>query len=291
MLGVEGLDTRALTRHIRDAGAMRAVLSTEDLEPGSLVQRARAVPGMVGQDLASIVIDRAPPIVGKAGRRSDRGNAARQTVMWTRRRAESVRGRHRLRHQIQHLEMSRQSAGFEIVVVPEDTRPRRSSASTRTASSYPTAPEIRSQSTYAVETIRYLLGYRPDFRNLSGTSASGTRPGRSDLQAQIRPPRRQPAGKESDDRQEWKSPPRTTGLRWISTALEENDIEMTHINLNDNTLEGFRHRKLPLFAVQYHPEASPGPHDANICLIDSEMMDNVLNWCLELFRRMSRQRP
>jgi carbamoyl-phosphate synthase small subunit len=45
-------------------------------------------------------------------------------------------------------------------------------------------------------------------------------------------------------------------------TLDEKDVEITHINLNDNTLEGFRHRKLPIFSVQYHPEASPGPHDA-----------------------------
>ena len=59
-------------------------------------------------------------------------------------------------------------------------------------------------------------------------------------------------------------------------TLSANDVEITHINLNDNTLEGFRHRKLPIYAVQYHPEASPGPHDASY-LFDqfSDMMKKV----------------
>ena len=86
--------------------------------------------------------------------------------------------------------------------------------------------------------------------------------GRHDLQAEVRPPRHQPPGEAPRDRARSRSRRRTTASPSTAASLP-NDVEVTHLNLYDNTVEGLKHRELPVFCVQYHPEAAPGPHDAD----------------------------
>ena len=134
--------------------------------------------------------------------------------------------------------------------------------SSRTASSSPTAPATPSRSAYAIDTIRELIGKKPIFGICLGHQLLGLALGGEDLQAQVRPSRRQSAGARI----------RRTGQVEITTqnhgfAVEPDtlpaDVEPTHINLNDQTLEGMRHKRYPVFSVQYHPEASAGPHDSS----------------------------
>ena len=117
--------------------------------------------------------------------------------------------------------------------------------------------------TYAVETIRKLLGRVPIFGICLGHQTLRSGAGRPHLQAEIRPSRLESSGEESADRARWRSPRRITVSCVDPDSLPSSDVEITHVNLNDNTNEGMRHRSLPLFSVQYHPEASPGPHDSH----------------------------
>jgi carbamoyl-phosphate synthase small subunit len=123
---------------------------------------------------------------------------------------------------------------------------------------------------YAVKAIRDMMGRVPVFGICLGHQLAAW-PGRQDLQAQVRPPRRQPSGAQQP-----------TGKVEITAhnhnfavdpdSINANEVELTHVDLNDNTLEGLRHKTLPLFSVQYHPEAAPGPHDSHYLFHDFRKM-------------------
>ena len=119
-----------------------------------------------------------------------------------------------------------------------------------------------------VANIRKLIGRKPDLRHLPGPPVARPGGGRQDLQAEVRPSRRQPPGAQRTHPARWRSPPTTTASRWIPIRSTSNEVEITHVNLNDQTLEGFRHRNHPVFCVQYHPEAAPGPHDSHYLFDD-----------------------
>ncbi|MDJ0720475.1 MAG: glutamine-hydrolyzing carbamoyl-phosphate synthase small subunit [Desulfobacterales bacterium] len=277
IIGVEGLDTRALTRHIRKAGAMRALLTTHDLDPDSCVAKARALPGMEGQDLASTVTTGAPyrwagdaPVpLDAAG-----GVDALDRGVW------QARSR---RHSVVAMDFGIKynilrcldQAGFEVVVVPAATPAdtiRAMAPSGIFLSNGPGDPEpVR----YAIETIRELIDYRPMFGICLGHQLMGLALGGSTYKLKFgHRGANQPVKHLASGRIEITS--QNHGFAVDIDSLKDKDIEITHINLNDNTLEGFRSRRYPLYAVQYHPEASPGPHDARYLFADfNRLMDEA----------------
>ena len=116
--------------------------------------------------------------------------------------------------------------------------------------------------TYAIEAVKGLMEKLPVFGICLGHQILGLACGGQDLQAQVRPPRREPSG-EGPAHRPVEVTSQNHGFAVDPALFERPEIILTHVNLNDGTVEGFRHRDLPVLSVQYHPEASPGPHDSH----------------------------
>ena len=272
ILGVEELDTRALTRHIRTVGAMRAFISTEDLDPESLIQKANAIPRMAGQDLASVVSTETPyywidgkPVPIEADTPLDKS-------IWQH--AEDKYSVVAFDYGIKYnILRCLEQTGCEVVVLPAATSADVVKAVCPNGIFLSNGPGDPEPVEYAVYTIRQLMGYRPIFGICLGIQLLCIALGGKTFKLKFgHRGANQPVKNIQTGRIEITS--QNHGFAVDIDSLDRDAVEITHINLNDNTLEGFRHRKLPLFAVQYHPEASPGPHDARYLFDNfSKLMD------------------
>lgn len=261
ILGIHQLDTRALTRHIRKSGALRGYISTITLDPDSLVQRARRVPVMAGQDLARIVTCNRPYFwkEGKPG-------ACETDIRAMSRPAASCKDKSffvvafdfGIKYNILR---NLSKTGCDILVVPADTSAETVMALEPDGIFLSNGPGDPEPVTYAVDTIKALIGLKPVFGICLGLQLLGLALGARTYKLKFghrganQPVKNLLTGKIEITSQ-------NHGFAVDINTLDQKDIEITHINLNDDTLEGFRHRRLPVMAVQYHPEASPGPHDA-----------------------------
>ncbi len=261
ILGVDSLDTRALTRHIRNTGAMRGMISTLEPDPAALVCKARALPSMAGLDLAKTVtsdrpyrwVDNGPDPIDTAQTPLDRN-------IWLARgsRLSVVAVDFGIKYNILRC-LARQN--IEVVVVPAFTDAqtiKRMEPNGIFLSNGPGDPEPVG---YGIATAKALLGYRPMFGICLGHQILGLALGGKTYKLKFghrganQPVKNLITGKVEITSQ-------NHGFAVAPHSLDLSKIEITHINLNDDTLEGFRHKEIPLLAVQYHPEASPGPQDA-----------------------------
>jgi carbamoyl-phosphate synthase small subunit len=274
VLGIEGLDTRALTRHIRDKGAMRAYISTHDLNPSSLTEKAKGVPSMVGLDLAGTVTSD-KPYIWSEGRihpcRLINGKPNGFTWKDKKKRFRVAAFDFGIKYNILRC---LENAGCETIVVPASTGASAIKEMEPDGIFLSNGPGDPEPVTYAVETIRKLLEYRPVFGICLGHQILGLALGGKTYKLKFghrgsnQPVKNLQTGKVEITSQ-------NHGFVVDIESLGK-EIEKTHINLNDNTLEGFRHRELPLFAVQYHPEASPGPHDSRYLFNEfTRLMENA----------------
>jgi carbamoyl-phosphate synthase small subunit len=260
-MGIDGLDTRALTLHLRKSGAMRVFISTEDPDPRACVEKARQAPSMIGLDLASVVSTRLPyrwmnneilPIENPA--------SALTSKIW--------KHRDRLRSVVAfdfgmkyNILRCLEQSGCEVIVVPAATPAGTIRSMAPDGIFLSNGPGDPEPVNYAVQTIRNLLGYRPIFGICLGIQILGLAMGGKTYKLKFgHRGANQPVKNLKTGRIEITS--QNHGFAVDIATLNPDDAEITHVNLNDQTLEGFRHRTLPAFAVQYHPEASPGPQDA-----------------------------
>ncbi len=257
--GIEGIDTRALTRHIRLQGAMKATLSTIDLDPDSLVEKARQSPDMVGRDLVREVTC-SHPLLWQNGRPVEVGCGLGE-FKWPPKtgRFKVVALDYGAKYNILR---SLEKRGCAILLVPADTGSKTIDRLDPDGLFLSNGPGDPAAVTYAVDTIRGQIGKRPIFGICLGHQLIALALGGRTFKLKFgHRGGNQPVKDLSTGKVEITS--QNHGFCVDMESLRDHDVELTHINLNDNTLEGLKHRKHPLFSVQYHPEASPGPHDAS----------------------------
>ncbi|NDY42045.1 glutamine-hydrolyzing carbamoyl-phosphate synthase small subunit [Dissulfurirhabdus thermomarina] len=256
VLGVEQVDTRAITRHIRRAGAMRAVVSTVDLDPGSLVAKARRSPGLEGRDLVREVTCRRP-YEWHGGRAVEPGGAGREEGLTV-----AVLDCGLKRNQLRLLE----ARGCRPRVFPAGTPPEDLLAAEPDGIFVSNGPGDPAALTGVVRTVRALLGRRPVFGICLGHQILGQALGGRTYKLKFgHRGGNQPVKNLRTGRVEITS--QNHGFAVDADSLPA-EVEVTHVNLNDQTVEGIRHPSLAAFSVQYHPENAPGPHDAEYLFDD-----------------------
>ncbi|WP_129670333.1 glutamine-hydrolyzing carbamoyl-phosphate synthase small subunit [Candidatus Chloroploca sp. Khr17] len=260
IVAIAEIDTRALTRHIRTAGAMRGILSTTGEAVASLLAKTRQAPSMEGLDLTRVVTcDEAYPwSEGSAPFGPDYGTTllpplTRHVVAYDFGLKRTI-----LRRLADH--------GCRVTVVPAQTPASEVLAMQPDGVFYSNGPGDPAAAAYAVETLRGLLGKVPVFGICLGHQLMGLALGGRTYKLPFghhganHPVRYLPTGRVEITSQ-------NHGFAVDPDSLPA-EVEITHINLNDQTVEGLRHPGLRCFSVQYHPEAGPGPHDATYLFRD-----------------------
>ena len=290
IVGIQGIDTRALTRHIRDYGAQEGVISTTGDDLKKLVGKAKASPGLIGRDLVKEVCCETAFTWSHGVWEWPRG--------YSEPRAESREPREETEKTQLSLFGSRVSAhgsrlhrvvaydcgikwnilrqlvttGCEVTVVPASTTAEQAMAMNPDGIFLSNGPGDPEGVPYLIEAVRELIGKKPIFGICLGHQIIGLALGGRTYKLKFghhggnQPVKDLTTSKVeitcqnhgfAVDMDSFMSDPKGQVLG------DPQDIVLTHVNLNDNTCEGLMHRRLPLFSVQYHPEASPGPHDAS----------------------------
>ncbi len=255
IIGVEGMDTRAITKHIRLAGALKAILSTEDLNRDRLIEKAKTSPGLIGRDLVKEVTCEKPHSWA-SGNDSQFSYHPLQPLTFHFRPKVVV-----LDYGVkQNILRSLYDWNCEVTVLPASS-PAESVLSHHPdgilLSNGPGDPEAVP---YAIETVRQLIGKKPIFGICLGHQLLGLALGGRTFKLKFG---HRGANQPVKDLKSSKVmiTSQNHGFCVDPSSLDPAEVEFTQINLNDQTLEGMRHKRFPVFSVQYHPEASPGPHD------------------------------
>jgi carbamoyl-phosphate synthase small subunit len=260
--GVQGVDTRALTRHLRTRGAMKACLTTEEISPQEAVQRAIKGQGVIGMDYVREVStheiyqwDPDDTLSAPWSIARDSGGSKRALPPIRFRIAAYDYG---IKENI--LRLLRQK-GFGVTVVPAATTAEEVLALDLDGIFLSNGPGDPAALSYAHEAVRGLMGKKPIFGICLGHQILGVACGGSTFKLKFG---HRGANQPVKDLQSSKVAitAQNHGFAVDPGSLPAN-VEVTHINLNDGTVEGMRHKELPIFSVQYHPEAAPGPHDAS----------------------------
>jgi carbamoyl-phosphate synthase small subunit len=257
IVGIQGIDTRMLTKIIRSVGAMRGIISSEDVDDKSLLTKVKKSPQMTGLDLASRVtthksydwskVDKTPfalPILkhdtsGKKWNVAVYDYGVKQNIL---RRLTSY--------------------GCDLTVLPAQTSAEDVLKLKPDGVFLSNGPGDPAAVTYAIENIKRLIGKKPIFGICLGHQLLALALGGKTFKLKFghrganHPVKNLKTGAIEITSQ-------NHGFAVDPDSLDAASIEITHENWNDHTNEGFRHRSLPIFSVQYHPEASPGPHDSD----------------------------
>lgn len=253
---ISGVDTRALTRKIRSEGAMRGMITSESRAVGDLVDEIRRAPAMSGLDLVQRVTALRPyPF------QEEHAEVSRRRV--------AVYDFGVKRDILRHLS----SSGCDVTIYPATTHADEILNQKYDGVLLSNGPGDPEPVTYAQANIRHLIGKLPIFGICLGHQLLGLALGGRTYKLKFghrggnHPVKDLRTGRVEITAQ-------NHGFSVDPDSLSESDVEYTHVNLNDQTLEGFRHRREPIVAVQYHPEAAPGPHDSFYLFEDfMKMMD------------------
>ena len=274
IIGIQGIDTRALTRRLRVHGVMNGCLSTEDLNPERLVEKAKAWHGLVGWDLVQRVTCPSSYAWQKS-RQLQEGSVTPTNISLTENRKPKTENYKvvALDFGIKYNILRQLTAhGCQVQVVPAKTTAEEILAAEPDGVFLSNGPGDPMPVDYAIETIQGLVGKKPLFGICLGHQLLGLALGGKTFKLKFgHRGANQPVKHLETDRVEITS--QNHGFCVDIDSLP-NSVDITHINLNDDTLEGIQHREYPIFSVQYHPEASPGPHDADYLFSRfTEMMD------------------
>jgi carbamoyl-phosphate synthase small subunit len=270
------IDTRALVRHIRQVGALRGIVSTDGTPAEQLVFEAKQLPSMAGQELASRV-------TCKKAYGWDKGSVEVAISPWSEQMGESDAKPESERHRVaafdygikQNILRLLVDHNCDVWVVPAQTSAEDVLALKPDGIFLSNGPGDPEPIGYAIENIRKLIGQVPIFGICLGHQLCGLALGGKTFKLKFgHHGSNHPVKNLLTEQVEITA--QNHGFAVDPDSLPSREVEITHVNLNDHTNEGMRHKKFPLFSVQYHPEASPGPHDSHYLF--TQFTDMMKEW-------------
>jgi carbamoyl-phosphate synthase small subunit len=266
------IDTRALVRHLRTYGVMRGVISTKNVDPAVLVERAKSIRKMDGTDLARVVSTKSIYTFDSSDSRNQSDDPYLADGF-----LQKDEARERL-HVVaydfgikQNILRMLTREGCRVTVVPAETSAEDVFSLKPDGVFLSNGPGDPEPVEYAVSAIRKFLGHVPVFGICLGHQLTGLALGGKTYKLKFghhggnHPVRNNRTGKVEITAH-------NHNYAVDPDSINANEVELSHVDLNDQTLEGLRHKTLPLFSVQYHPEAAPGPHDSHYLFHDFRTM-------------------